>query len=281
MALPFQAVIAEDAALIETESWHFSVAIGGGLVSNPVVDGDNLPLIVIPNLSYYGDQFFFDNGLVGYSFIQAPTIEVSIASKINSTAAYFKDWNTESWLITSLIPVSDGSSGSNVKTLAGAIEDTGVDKISSEDIRDRRWSLDTGIQVNWFASDSIDVIANYYLDTTGVHHGENALVEVTKRFVLSKEARLQLGLGLHWQSAQLSNYYFGIHPEDGHPPSALYLPGDTLNQFIQVQLARKINENWRFIFTSKLQRLDEKLKRSPIVEESKQYSVFMGAVYDF
>src|SRR5260370_5469645 len=40
--------------------WNFSVALGAGAMTNPLVAGKAIPLVVVPPFSYYGKRFFID-----------------------------------------------------------------------------------------------------------------------------------------------------------------------------------------------------------------------------
>jgi MipA family protein len=41
--------------------WDLNVALGAGVRTNPVADRSDIPLFVIPQLSYYGKRFFIDS----------------------------------------------------------------------------------------------------------------------------------------------------------------------------------------------------------------------------
>ena len=47
--------------------WKFSLSVGAGVYTNPLHGGDNIPLILIPKISYYGEQVFFENNTLGYT----------------------------------------------------------------------------------------------------------------------------------------------------------------------------------------------------------------------
>jgi hypothetical protein len=40
---------------------NFSVALGAGVRTNPLVNGKDIPLVVVPQFSYYGKRLFIDN----------------------------------------------------------------------------------------------------------------------------------------------------------------------------------------------------------------------------
>ena len=66
--MAFAKVVAADdeckqpsAECVAVGGWNFSVALGAGVRTNPLVNGQGLPLVVVPQVSYYGERFFLDN----------------------------------------------------------------------------------------------------------------------------------------------------------------------------------------------------------------------------
>ncbi len=39
--------------------WQLSLGLGAGVRTNPVMDNDDIPLVVIPQVSYQGERFFY------------------------------------------------------------------------------------------------------------------------------------------------------------------------------------------------------------------------------
>ena len=62
---PVRAATADDCKessgdCVAVGKWNFSLALGAGVRTNPLLDGENIPLLVIPEFSYYGRRFFID-----------------------------------------------------------------------------------------------------------------------------------------------------------------------------------------------------------------------------
>ena len=74
----------------ETNRWQFALAIGAGHRSNPLLGGRNFPLFLMPDLNYYGKNWFFDNGTVGYSWILSDDMQLSFVSRLNEEKGYFR-----------------------------------------------------------------------------------------------------------------------------------------------------------------------------------------------
>ena len=50
--------------------WDFSVSLGIGERSNPIATGSDIPLVVIPQLSYYGKRFFIESLELGFTLYE-------------------------------------------------------------------------------------------------------------------------------------------------------------------------------------------------------------------
>ena len=42
---------------IDTQQWHLSINTGAGVITNPLHGGDNLPLLVLPEIAFYGEKW--------------------------------------------------------------------------------------------------------------------------------------------------------------------------------------------------------------------------------
>ena len=67
-----RAIAAEDCSAASSECvavghWNVEIELGGGVRTNPLVGGENIPLVLIPHISYYGRRFFLDDLDVGFT----------------------------------------------------------------------------------------------------------------------------------------------------------------------------------------------------------------------
>ena len=78
---------------ITTDRLHLSLSAGAGVITNPLHGGDNIPLVLIPQVAFYAEQWFFDNGRLGYSFLQTPKHHFNLVGELNSESRFFIDWH--------------------------------------------------------------------------------------------------------------------------------------------------------------------------------------------
>ena len=66
LALDATLCLAEEETEEATESrWRLGAALGYGVRSNPLVQSDDIPIIVDLDIAWFGDRWFFDNGDLG------------------------------------------------------------------------------------------------------------------------------------------------------------------------------------------------------------------------
>src|SRR5260370_39879809 len=58
--------------------WNVSLALGAGVRTNPLVHGQDLPLVVVPQIRYYGKRFYIDNLDVGFTAVDGEKNSLSL-----------------------------------------------------------------------------------------------------------------------------------------------------------------------------------------------------------
>jgi hypothetical protein len=93
--------------------WNFSVALGAGVRTNPLVNGENIPLAVIPHVSYYGKRFFLDDLDLGFSLAETNTNALNLAASPSYDRVYFYRGDLQNLFVT------NGADGAVAVTGAG------------------------------------------------------------------------------------------------------------------------------------------------------------------
>jgi len=257
---------------IATDKLHFSIALGAGVKTNPLVGGNNIPLFIVPSLRFYGEKFYFDNGDLGYSFIQNKQLTLSAVSRINSENAYFSRWHPKNIFVFSSSSVSiDGNSPETPK------------EININDIHDRQWAIDAGLQLNWFITSVSQVKVQLLHDINDVYNGLNGSVEYFRQFspISSSPINVQIKIGFDWFSQSMVNYYYGINNKDKVNPTLHYQSGSALNPYIKLHANYPLSKQWKFFSAVSYKILATNIKDSPIVEEKNNITAFIGASYVF
>jgi hypothetical protein len=78
-----------------TESrWRLGAALGYGVRSNPLVQSDDIPIIVDVDIAWFGDRWFFDNGDLGLTMADNDAITASLIARVNSDRVFFGNTDT-------------------------------------------------------------------------------------------------------------------------------------------------------------------------------------------
>ncbi|WP_286233417.1 MipA/OmpV family protein [Thalassotalea sediminis] len=252
---------------VPVSQWQFSLAIGGGVHTNPLNGGDNIPLVIVPSLSYYGESVFFDNGVLGYAIIENEHVAISAITQFNQEKAYFTRWHPKNIFVTSAIS----------NTFYGATKEA----IDIDQVDKRDWALDAGAQLNWFIAEHTDVVAKLLWDVTGVYQGYNAYISVNHQIKLPLNSFASFGLGAQVNSADLVNYYYGIKQRDAFFTQVTFKGKTSINPIFRVKLTKVLSEQWRLSFYWKRKLLDANTANSPLINTKQVDTVFLGMEYEF
>jgi outer membrane protein len=251
--------------------WKLSVGIGAGVYTNPLYDSKNIPLIIVPSISYYGERVFFQNNTLGYTLLESDSIAISVMSKANVEKAFFTRWHPQNVFIPNL---------ANDFVEANFISKDNV-KISPETVKKRRWALDAGVQLNWFVTESINAELQILHDINSVYNGFNANAEISKSLNVTAASFLEVRVGLQWNSSDLVDYYYGIDKSDTAYNTELFEGKSSVNPYISLGYAYKMTADWVFKTYFKRKKLASNTYLSPLVEDHYVDLMFVGFFYEF
>ncbi|TMP37265.1 hypothetical protein CWB98_11075 [Pseudoalteromonas rubra] len=299
---------------IEVSQWQISVAVGAGIATNPLKDGEHSPLIVLPYVSYYADRFFLDNTAIGYTFIDQQSFDISWIAELNSEQAFFTrsrpgtllrsntlspDISERVELPQTRLPSDNGGTNTDnegnisqpqeVNSYVQVIdsdhtpEQIKLPSLTFEDLAKRKWAIDSGILAHWYVSEQHKLTIRLLHDIRGIYKGFHGSLGYSYKlpFGHPKYAQLQFKLGIDYKDSKLGSYYYGITDRDTELTHFHYNVGSTVNPYVGIAYNHKLTENWQFKFTAKHQWLGSSIANSPIIEEGYTTSVFIGGLYAF
>lgn len=264
--------------------WNFSVSLGAGAVTNPLHGGNNIPLVVIPTISYYGENIFFENNTLGYSFFENEHLIISAIGKLNYEKSYFSRWHPENILVdssSSNTSISTPDSGDqNINIPNETIRDPAV---NVNEVSDRDWAIDAGIQLNWFINKATDAKLNILHDVNNVYNGFNGQLAFTRRMTIAAlpSTLISFSLGANWNSENLVDYYYGISKKRDPKANESYQGKQSINPYLRFALKHQLSENWRVRVQFKRVFLASGTTNSPLVKDDHVNTFFAGVTYDF
>jgi outer membrane protein len=251
--------------------WNFSVSLGAGVRTDPVVHEGTIPLVVIPRFSYYGKRFFIDDLDAGVTLLDTEQTTVSLIASPGYDRVFFYRSDPQNVFVTGV-----NAFNANVGPITPLVRNnpdgtTTVVPAVKFPPRSRQWTYLAGPE--WtFKYGTVTGQVDLLHEITGHHHGDE--IRVALGIPLSHVGGSWTGnVGLTWKSAAVVNYYYGA--------SEIYDPGPALNPFIKLAFARPLKGKWKLTAFVEYERLGKSIAESPIVNERGVTTTFVGATYSF
>ena len=274
LTLPLQAedtapACGNTANCVAEQQLHLSLALGYGQRSNPLHGGEMLPLVVLPDLYYYSEYWFFDNGKLGTSWQLSPSWSLSLVGQLNAEKGYFQKWFSGN-------AFQLRSSHANFSTPTLQDERFGPAQASVREISKRPTAFDAGLQLDWFG-DNWQVQTQLWQDISNKYQGQHASIAAGRSFD-TVSGNWQLNAKLHWKSAKLIDTYYGI---DNNEP--FYLPRYNGKASWQPELRLSwqypLSQRTALLAFVRYLHLDDAMTDSPLLQDNNVTTWFFGISY--
>ena len=245
--------------------WNFSVGLGAGVRTNPLVGGKDIPLVVIPQFSYYGKRFFIDDFDLGVTLLDAASNTLSLIASPGYDRVFFYRNDLQNIFVGGF-PVDTYGGGANIIRVSGNAPDA-----VQIPPRPRRITYLAGPEwtFKYFGvTGQLDVLH----DVTGQDDGTEVRAALGVPLLQAKGS-LSANIGVTWKSSAIVNYYYGA-------PN-IYQAGSALDPFFKLGYTLPLAGKWRFNAFAEYERLGSAIADSPIVAEHYVVTAFVGAVYTF
>lgn len=266
----------EDETCIEKSSWHLGIALGVGVKTNPLVDGDNIPLVILPDIAWYAEKAYFDNGELGYQWHNQNKIAFEAFIQLDQERAFFSFLHPANILVPSESFAPDEPTLPATPTVE--IKDN-QSRLSIDQIANRKWAVNAGIRGHYFLSTG-EWQLTVQQDISNVHKGQQVLLEYSQKW-LWRSFRLGMRIGAHWKSARLIDYYYGVSQRDTNLTEHYFSGESGWQNYLSVSLQKPINKNWTWLANISYRKLPNSLTNSPLVEKNYIGKIFLGAAYRF
>jgi MipA family protein len=80
--------------------WNFDVSLGAGVRTDPVAAEANIPLILIPHVSYYGERVFLEDLDFGVTLIEGAASTLSLIASPGYDRVYFYRSDLQNYFVT-------------------------------------------------------------------------------------------------------------------------------------------------------------------------------------
>lgn len=295
---------------VRVGAWEFSLGLGLGGRTNPIAGRDNLPMLVMPSVSYYGERFFWQTDTIGYTIFESQTSMFNVLGTVSYDQAFFKDWSIGNFSferagssgLSASEPldvgtVADGFQGGPTATpVPSPTPDPAGDGVGDQtpvatptpgrevtvDIDDLHQRKTAGLMGVEYLYDvgSANFSVQVLQDVTSVHEGLQVRVAAAKYWKFHRDA-FAFSIGADWKDRKTLDYYYGIRAGEASVSSWEYTVGSDVSYHLKWEWRHKISRRWEMRSVLHHRRFGEEIKNSPIVTEASSTAAFIGGVYYF
>jgi len=243
--------------------WNLSVALGAGVRTNPVVHAKDIPLIVVPQFSYYGKRFFIDNLDPGVTLFEGESNTLSLIASPGYDRVFFYRSDLQNVFVGGATAVAANGTPTFVRTQNPQV-------FQQIPPRSRKVTYLAGPE--WtFKYARVTGQLDYLHEITGHNHGDE--IRAGLGIPLGELAgSWTANAGVTWKSAAIVNYYYGSSVN-------IYEGGWALNPFAKIGYSRPLSRKWRLDAFLHCERLGTAIANSPIVRGHYVTTAFVGATY--
>jgi MipA family protein len=251
--------------------WRLGLALGYGKRTNPLIQSEDLPVIVDVDIAWFGKRWFFDNGDLGVSLLDRPRFTTNLVARVNSDRVFFGKTNTE-YLTFSYR--GNGTTGP-LLSATGALAEAPVAVKPPK----RDYAIETGIETLFDGVWGAASVRAFH-DVSGTHRGYEVAADYRYRMT---HGRLSLAptLGLSYKSARLNDYYWGVHEDEANAGLPVYEVGGGLSWEAGLRANYYVTKRLRFALSLNYERLHDAVAASPLAREDHVLAYFSGLAWMF
>jgi outer membrane protein len=274
--IAFECYGCQSSECIKKHKWQVGVALGAGIKTNPLVDGDHIPLIIVPDIAWYSEYFYFDNGEFGWQLRNHSAYSVSAYIRPDDERAFFSFVHPTNLFV--------GSNSSPTNSLMDRdeerfIQDSPKEELSIDDITKRKWAINAGVLLRIYTKhNQFNLSAEQ--DISGTHHGYRASLSIRSHYAY-RDTQMSIELGLNWKNHNLINYYYGVNSQDTDQTSLFYSANGGIESYISANFQKPINDKWLWLANLGYRKVSKAQVDSPIVKRNFVMKLFLGVGYRF
>ncbi len=239
--------------------WRLGVGIGYGERSNPLILSDDVPIVVDLDIAYFGERLFFDNGDLGFTFVDNASVTASVMGRVNSDRVFFGRTDT--------------------KFVNFDIVGAPLSAETELTVPDRDYAIEAGFELLSDGRWGYVQLAAFH-DVSGTHDGFEIDASYGIGFRLGNWY-IEPSVGVAYKSESLNNYYWGVRPGESSAALPAYEAGAGVNPRARLRAAYYFSRNWSFALSTEYERLNDEAAASPIVERQDVLGYFAGMAYRF
>jgi len=252
--------------------WRLGLAAGYGRRTNPLIQSDDIPVLVDVDIAYFGKRWFFDNGDLGVEIANNDRFTTNIVARVNSDRAFFSKTNTKYVTFTQLsggvtVPIRDPG--------------TGTPLAEPEPLKPPRrdYAIELGFET-LFDGDWGAASVRAFHDISNTHDGYEIGVTYDYRITRGRFS-FSPSFGLAYKDRRMTDYYWGVHKEESSLTLQPYVADGGLSFEVGLKTNYYMTKNFRVAMALNYERLSDSVGRSPLVEQPYVFGYFAGLAWSF
>ena len=258
----------------EERRWRLGAALGYGQRTNPLIQSDDIPVLVDLDIAYFGDHWFFDNGDLGVEFVDNDVLTANLVARVNSDRAFFSKTNTK-YVTYSVL------AGGFTAPINSSVTGQPITREEALPLKPpkRSYAIEAGVEA-LFGGEWGQASLHAFHDVSGTHDGYEVSADYSYRITRGRLS-LSPSVGLSWKSAALSNYYWGVHKEEQSMTLAAYEAHGGVGWEAGIRANYYLTKSLRLAVSANYERLQHSIARSPLVAQDYVFGYFAGAAWQF
>ena len=239
--------------------WNFNISLGAGARTDPVIHEATIPLVVIPQVSYYGKRVFVEDLDLGFTLTESDASTLSLIATPGYDRVFFYRSDLQNIFVSGLPNAANGYAT------------TGASHAESVPGGPRHWTYLAGPE--WtFETHGVTGQLDLLHEITAQNHG-NEIRAALGIPLIESTGSLSANVGLTWKSSAIVSYYYGV--------PGVYAGRWALDPFVKLGYSRPLSSKWRLTAFVDYEHLGNAIADSPIVNAPYVVTVFAGATYAF
>ena len=256
--------------LSNSPHWQFALGLGYGVRTNPVMDNGDIPLVLLPFVSYQNGNFFLQNLDMGYKFFEAENQQISLLLTPSYDQVFFHRWDIGNFVADTGFTNATISYGPELQQKSVSID--------KHKLHERRMAALGGFEYTAHA-DTLEMQIQALHELTQYYEGDELRIAVSKNIDFNR-SQIKLTLGANWQSNKTLDYFYGLDNSEAKPV-ATYKPDAGLSGLTRFDWNYQLDEHWNLHFFASYRYLSDEITRSPLITNNKVITAFAGGVYHF
>lgn len=252
--------------------WRLGAAVGYGQRSNPLIQSEDIPVIVDLDIAWFGKRWFFDNGDIGFTLLDRPRSTSSLVARLNSDRVFFGKTNTR---YVNFAYTGNGLTAPLPDNSAGAPGDAAVEV----DPPDRDYAVELGVETLIDSELGVTTLRAFH-DVSGTHGGYELSADFSRRWTVGRLSLAPL-LGVSYKSARLNDYYWGVNDDEASIALPAYQAGGGFAFEGGLLANYYVSRNLRVALSLNYERLPDDAAASPLAEDNHVFAYFSGLAWTF